>query len=190
MTGGHRVGASPAAARGASDAALWGSVRACWPAWVLIVAGCGRAAPPPTPSHGTGLTSLFEAVARGDAPAARQWAELDVEVDVIEDGGAAEALGAARGYLRLADGVDELADGATALAAACGRCHLAAAVPAPSAPEPTHAELAAWVAYPLVWGTPPPPLPGDAPPEVTAAWEAGGAAVALATCAPCHAAAP
>lgn len=179
-----------------------GAVALAW------LAGCRCGAEPPVTamppaSHFGSFDQLVSATVRGDVEGARWLAASLQEGDAPappDDGGGAQAVGGALGFLQLAEDADELAEGVAAAAVGCGACHAAAGVPRP--------ELGPWEhesgALRMTLGAVFPPLepPADTGGELRAAraaWDAAAVepdrdpaparlAAALASCSGCHAA--
>ncbi len=116
---------------------------------------------------------------------------------------AAAKVGAALGFLQMAESTDEVADAVAAASLGCGKCHMAAGVGSPAPPPPwTHEHAAEHVVYGLVWTAPLGPPPGGEPPldALAQAWNEPvvldsasqvdersiRAGRVIATCAECH----
>lgn len=83
------------------------------------------AAPPgmAAPRHAAGWDELVAAAERGDVSTAKVLARDLSLGDVPDDDPAASALGAALGFLQIAEDPEDLADGIARARAACVACH-------------------------------------------------------------------
>jgi len=99
---------------------------------VLVALACGRTGPEagvpgvetlPRPGHATEWRALVAAAERGDVATARTMARDLSLGDVPEDHPAAEELGAALGYLQIAEGPDDVREAVREAEAACEACH-------------------------------------------------------------------
>lgn len=148
--------------------------------WAIALVGCGTCTPersiPPSTAHFSEWSPLVGAAVRGDRDAARVMAR-DLALGDVPEGDGADAVGAALGFLQVAN-ADELVDAVVEAGEGCASCHAQAGVLAPPAPSGPHARIAnAAVARALAFD-----VEADAGEGVR-----GTAEAALATCTGCHA---
>lgn len=176
--------------------------------WLLILGGCrcgGDDALPsmPSASHFGSFDQLVAAAVRGDVVGAQFLAASLQAGDVpepLDDGGGAQAVGGALGFVQLAEDPVELAEGVAAAAVGCGRCHAAAGVVRPALGPWEHESGGLRMLLTAVF--PPIEAPVDTCGELRAAraaWEGATVAegegdlatarlaAALAACSGCHA---
>jgi hypothetical protein len=119
---------------------------------VLGLAACRWGAPEPVPRerepHYEGFDVLVDLAAHGDRDAAQHAArELSGGSDADS-----EALGAALGFVQMAEDEGELADGVASAAAACGNCHRERGIRAlDDRPAWKDGSTARWAIWGLVW---------------------------------------
>lgn len=170
----------------------------------LLGCTCNDAESPviaPRASHFGTFHGLVNAATQGDVESAKWIARSLQEGEVpdpADDGGGAEEVGGALGYIQIAEDPEEVIDGLAAAAIGCGKCHQAAGVQRP--------EMGVWshqnAGLRLVLGEVFPP--GEAPPPATdelvpvsIAWDAATAGeggslqkarleAALGACLACH----
>jgi len=120
---------------------------------------CGTPAPdaaPPVLRHYAGWRSLVRSAARGDVAACRVIARDLTMGEVAGDHHGAETVGAALGFLQVAEAAEDLPLGVERAAAGCRACHAENGVVAPAAPEETaHPDVAAVLAHEALWGVTP-----------------------------------
>lgn len=131
---------------------------------------CSRPTAPELPAvapHYGEWERLVGSAVRGDRIAVNTMArDLTVGAGLTGDESAAAEVGAALGFLQVAD-EDGLVFGVVRAAAACGSCH--AGQPPPPRPPFTDDTAAIWMVDGLVWNRPTLP-PADAPATARAAY--------------------
>jgi hypothetical protein len=100
--------------------------------WVLALMACrgGEAPALPEPHHASEWSALVAAAERGDVQTAQVLARDLTLAPVAEDHESAAALGAALGYLQVADEPADLPEAVAKARAACVACHEAHGVAA------------------------------------------------------------
>ena len=173
-----------------------------WGLLAVLVGGCRCGSEEPASLVATGhyarFDALVEATSRADYDDAAILArDLTAGAPADHPAGqeAAARIGGALGFVQFAEQPDELALAVARAASACGACHGAAAVEAPSPPPGTHATAGLRAVDVLVWnrGAALPPAGDDAIlARVRDAWsgaegEVARASAVLEACAGCHA---
>ena len=169
--------------------------------WLVLMVGCRCGSIEPLPevrqgsSHFGRFHGLVNAALEGDVEGARWIAQTLQEGDVpdpADDGGGAEKVGGALGFVQMAEDGEEVLDGLAAAAVGCGQCHAAAGVEKP--PMGLWSHQSAGLRLVLGEVFPPaesPPAEGPELAVVRAAWDAAEGdeerlAAALAACVECH----